>query len=76
MERVPELEFQRPRPDAELSEEDARSRGIRNGDEITLRSNGTSVTLRARLSREMRPGVVRVPEQYAGDLQPAIEVSK
>jgi anaerobic selenocysteine-containing dehydrogenase len=76
VERVPELEFQRPRPDAELSEEDARSRGIRNGDEITLRSNGTSVTLRARLSREVRPGVVRVPEQYAGDLQPAIEVSK
>jgi NADH-quinone oxidoreductase subunit G len=76
VERVPELGFQRPRPDAELSEEDARSRGIRNGDEITLRSNGTSVTLRARLSREVRPGVVRVPEQYAGDLQPAIEVSK
>jgi NADH dehydrogenase/NADH:ubiquinone oxidoreductase subunit G len=76
VERVPELEFQQPQPDAELSEEDARLRGIRNGDEITLRSNGTSVTLRARLSREVRPGVVRVPDEYAGELQPSIEVSK
>ncbi|MDX6400233.1 MAG: hypothetical protein QOF27_839, partial [Gaiellaceae bacterium] len=76
VERVPELEFQRPTPEAELSEQDARSLGIRNGDEVTVRSNGTSVRLRARLSREMRPGVVRVPENYAGDLQAQVEVSK
>jgi NADH-quinone oxidoreductase subunit G len=76
VERVPELAFQRPEPDAELSEEDAQERGIRNGDEITLRSDGTSITLRARLSRELRRGVVRVPEDYAGDLQPSVEVSK
>jgi len=76
VERVPQLEFQRPQPEAELSEQDARSRGIRNGEEITIRSNGTSVTLRARLSRELRPGVVRVPEDFAGDLQPSVEISK
>ena len=63
-------------PEAELSEQDARSRGIRNGEEITIRSNGTSVTLRARLSRELRPGVVRVPEDFASDLQPSVEISK
>jgi NADH-quinone oxidoreductase subunit G len=76
VDRVRELQFQRPQPEAELSEEDARSRGIRNGEEITVRSNGTSVKLRARLSRELRPGVVRVPEDFAGDLQPSVEISK
>ena len=76
VERVRELDFQRPQPEAELSEQDARARGIRNGEEITIRSNGTSVRLRARLSRELRPGVVRVPEDFAGDLQPSVEISK
>jgi NADH-quinone oxidoreductase subunit G len=76
VDRVRELQFQRPQPEAELSEQDARSREIRNGEEITVRSNGTSVKLRARLSRELRPGVVRVPEDFAGDLQPSVEISK
>ena len=76
VERVRELAFQRPQPEAELSEQDARTRGIRNGEEITIRSNGTSVKLRARLSRELRPGVVRVAEDFAGDLQPTVEISK
>ncbi|MGB8004950.1 MAG: molybdopterin dinucleotide binding domain-containing protein, partial [Gaiellaceae bacterium] len=76
VERAPELQFQRAAAEAELSESDARARGIRGGDEITLRSNGTSVTLRARLSRELRAGVVRVPEEFAGELQPNVEVSK
>jgi len=73
---VRELDFQRPQPEAELSEQDARSRGIRNGEEITIRSNGTSVRLRARLSSELRPGVVRVSEDFAGDLKPTVEISK
>ena len=74
VERIPELQFQRPRPEIELAEADARSRSIRGGDEITIRSNGTSVRLRARLSRELRAGVLRVPEEYAGDLQPTVEI--
>src|SRR4029077_15161061 len=69
VERVRELEFQRPQPEAELSEQDANSRGIRNGEEVTIRSDGTSGRLRARLIRELRPGVVRVPEEFAGDMQ-------
>ncbi|HEU5277572.1 MAG TPA: molybdopterin-dependent oxidoreductase [Gaiellaceae bacterium] len=76
VERVPELEFQRAQPEVELSEKDARALGVRGGEEIVVRSNGTSVKLRARLSRELRSGVVRVPEEYAGDLQPTVEVSK
>ena len=76
VERVRELDFQRPQLEVELSEQDGRARGIRNGEEITIRSNGTSVALRARLSRELRPGVVRVPENFAGDLKPTVEISK
>jgi NADH-quinone oxidoreductase subunit G len=76
VERVPELQFQRPLPEVELPEQDARERGIRNGDEVAIRSNGTTVTLRARLSGELRSGVIRIAEDYAGDLQPQVEISK
>jgi NADH-quinone oxidoreductase subunit G len=76
VERVRELEFQRPLPEVELFEADARERGIRNGDEVTISSNGTSVTLRARLSDELRPGVVRISEEFAGNLQPGVEVTR
>ena len=75
VERTPELQFQRPRPEVELSEEDARARNIRPGDEVTVRSNGTSVTLRAQLSRDLHPGVVRIAEEHAGDLPPNVELS-
>jgi NADH-quinone oxidoreductase subunit G len=76
VERVRELDFQRPQPEAELSMEDARSLGVQNGEEITIRSNGTSVRLRARLSRELRPGVVRISEGFAEDLKPTVEISR
>jgi len=76
VERTPELQFQRPQPEVEVSEDDARTHGIRPGDEVTLRSNGTSVTLRARLSRELRPGVVRIADEHAGDLQPTVELTR
>jgi NADH dehydrogenase/NADH:ubiquinone oxidoreductase subunit G len=75
VERTPELHFQRPHAEVELSEEDARARDIRPGDEVTVRSNGTSVTLRARLNRDLRAGVVRIAEEHAGDLQPTVELS-
>ncbi len=76
VERVSELQFQRPEPEVELSEQDARRRKIANGDEVTVSSNGTSVTLRARLSKDLRAGVVRIAEDHAGDLQPRVEVAK
>jgi predicted molibdopterin-dependent oxidoreductase YjgC len=76
VERIPELQFQRPGAEVELSEQDARSRGIGNGDEVTVRSNGTSVTLRARVSRELRDGIVRIAEENAAELQAAVEISK
>jgi NADH dehydrogenase/NADH:ubiquinone oxidoreductase subunit G len=76
VERVPELQFQRPLAEVQLAERDAHERGIRNGDDVTVRSNGTSVTLRARLTRELRTGVVRIADEHAGDLQPSVEVAK
>ena len=43
---------------------------------MSVRSNGTSVSLRARVTRELRSGVVRIADEHAGDLQPSVEVSK
>jgi anaerobic selenocysteine-containing dehydrogenase len=74
VERVPELEFQRASPEVQLTAEDAHARGIRNGDTVTVSSNGTSLSLRARITPELRTGVIRVPDEHAGDLQPSVEV--
>jgi len=76
VERTPELRFQRPEPEVELSEHDASARSIHSGDEVTVRSNGTSVTLRARIDRELRAGVVRIADEHAGDLLAAVELAK
>ncbi|MFL5918579.1 MAG: molybdopterin-dependent oxidoreductase [Gaiellaceae bacterium] len=75
VERTPQLQFQRPQAEVELSQHDAIDRRIRSGDEVTVRSNGTSVTLRARISGDLRAGVVRIPDEFAGDLQPSVELS-
>jgi NADH-quinone oxidoreductase subunit G len=75
VERTPELQFQRPLPEVEISQHDATDKRIRPGDEVTVRSNGTSVTLRARISEDVRAGVVRIADEHAGDLQPSVELS-
>jgi predicted molibdopterin-dependent oxidoreductase YjgC len=76
VERVPELQFQRPAAEIELSADDARTRGIATGDDVAVQSNGTSKTLRARLNRALAAGVVRIAEEHAADLREAVEVSK
>ncbi|HLE99964.1 MAG TPA: molybdopterin-dependent oxidoreductase [Gaiellaceae bacterium] len=76
VERVPELAFQRPEPEVELSAADAERRGIASGDPVLVRSNGTSVELRARVSHRLVDGVARVTEEHAGDLHAAVEVVK
>ena len=43
---------------------------------VLVRSNGTSVELRARVNRKLLEGVVRVAEEHAGDLHPEVEVTK
>jgi anaerobic selenocysteine-containing dehydrogenase len=76
VERVPELQFHRPEPEVELSPADAERRGIATGDAVLVRSNGTSVELRARVTRALVEGVARVAEEHAGELHPAVEVVK
>jgi NADH-quinone oxidoreductase subunit G len=76
VERVPELQFQRPAAEVELAQEDAERRQIAAGDVVSVRSNGTSIELRARISRKLAAGTVRVAEEHAGELHRDVEVVK
>jgi NADH-quinone oxidoreductase subunit G len=76
VERVPELQFQRPGPEIELSRQDADTRGVADGDTVNVSHNGTSLRLRARVSRDLSEGVVRIPTEHAGDLGVRVEVAK
>jgi NADH-quinone oxidoreductase subunit G len=75
VERVPELHFQRPPPEIELSPDDAQRLGVQRGQPVAVSSNGTSVELRAVFNRRLKPGVARVAEDHAGDLHPTVEVT-
>ena len=76
VERVPQLAFLRPDGEIELSAIDAGRRGISSGDSVLVRSNGTSVQLRARVDRALIEGVARIAEEHAGDLYASVEVAK
>ena len=75
VERTPELQFQRPTGELQLSRADADARKIRNGQAVTVSSNGTSVELRARIARDLAAGVVRIAQDDAADLHATVEVS-
>jgi NADH dehydrogenase/NADH:ubiquinone oxidoreductase subunit G len=75
VERTPELHFQRPGDEIQIAPADAEARGVRNGATVTVSSNGTSLQLRARITRELAPGIVRIARDHAGDLHAAVEVT-
>jgi NADH-quinone oxidoreductase subunit G len=75
VERVSELQFQRPQAVAEIAAEDARSRGIANGERMTLSAAGHTVTLQARVNKKLRAGVVRVAQEHAGGLQGFVDIA-
>ncbi len=76
VERVEKFRFQRPDGLVDLARDDAHRLGVRDGDEVTVRTNGTSATLRARVRRNLRNGVVLVPEGSADELVPGtVEVT-
>jgi anaerobic selenocysteine-containing dehydrogenase len=75
VERIPQLQFQRPVAEVELAHVDARERGIGPGDPVRVSSNGTSVTLSARLNRRLLPGVVRIASEHAGGLADTVEIA-
>ncbi len=76
VERIAELQFQRPQRELELAAPDAEKRQIATGDTVLVRSNGASVELRARINRKLVAGVVRIADEHAADLHPTVEVVK
>ena len=76
VERVPELQFQRPEPVIELAAGDAERRQIESGQSVSVRSNGTVLSLRASINRALAAGTVRIAEEHAADLHLEVEVVK
>jgi len=76
VERIAELQFQRPEPELALAPEEAARRQIADGDVVSARSNGTSVALRARIDGSLAAGVARIAAEHTGDLHRDIEVLK
>ncbi len=76
VDRVAELQFQRLGAELELSAADAARRAIATGDVVDVRSDGTSIELRARINRALVEGVARVADEHAGDLHQMVEVIK
>ena len=76
VERVPELQFQRPAAEVEIAYDDAQTLGIANGDAVSVSSNGTSRELRARVSRRLRSGVARLAMDHADGLGDRVQVSR
>jgi hypothetical protein len=46
------------------------------GDEVEVRSNGTTVSLRARVNKRLVAGVVRIADEHARGLHAIVEVTK
>jgi NADH-quinone oxidoreductase subunit G len=74
VERVPQLQFQRPLAEIELARADADERGIASGDAVSVSSNGTSVELTARVNRRLRAGVARIAEEHSSDLGDRVSI--
>ena len=72
----PTLRSALQRAASSLARADAQARKIAEGDMVKVSSNGTSVTLRARIARDVPPGAVRIPRDDAVGLHELVEVSK
>ena len=76
VERVPQLQFQRPAAEVELAHDDATAREIVPGETVRVSSNGTSKVLSATLSRKLRSGVVRIAAEHAEGLADRVQVER
>jgi NADH-quinone oxidoreductase subunit G len=76
IERVPQLAFQRPLAEIELSALDARKHGAWTGDAVSVASNGTARTLTVKVNRRLMEGVARIAADHAADLGETIEVTR
>ena len=75
VERVTELQFQRPPAEVALARADARANGIATGDTVELSQNGHTLRLRARLSDEVRRGVALIADQHAAGLSGTVSLA-
>jgi NADH-quinone oxidoreductase subunit G len=75
VERVSELQFQRPQAEVTLNRDDAQRHGVKQGDLVRLSHNGSSLELRARLSKSVRPGVALVAREHAQGLSGAVTLA-
>jgi NADH dehydrogenase/NADH:ubiquinone oxidoreductase subunit G len=69
VERVDAFDFQRPADQVDLSRADAQRLGVRDGDAVDVRTNGTSAKLRARVRKTLSEGVVLLPEDAHAELK-------
>jgi NADH-quinone oxidoreductase subunit G len=76
VERVAELQFQRPQPEVEISAEDAGWRNLQTGDHVTVGSNGSAITLPVRVNRRLRKGIARVALEHAEGLGGIVELTR
>jgi predicted molibdopterin-dependent oxidoreductase YjgC len=76
VERVDELQFQRPEPVIELAAYDAEIRHIASGDTVVVQSNGTSIELRAQIDKRLVNGTVRAAAEHVRGLDGTVEVRK
>jgi anaerobic selenocysteine-containing dehydrogenase len=60
----------------ELAPDDADRRQLVGGETVDVRSNGTSIRLRASINRALATGTVRIAEEHARDLHRDVEVVK
>ena len=74
VERIKELEFQRPAAEVELAWEDAEARDIATGEIVSVQSNGTRRELRAQVNRRLVSGVVRIAEDHAVGLEAPLSI--
>jgi predicted molibdopterin-dependent oxidoreductase YjgC len=74
VERVAELQFQRPAAEIELSPDDAARLSLEPGRPVSVRSNGASLELRARVNDRLAVGVARVAAEHAEGLGTHVEV--
>jgi NADH-quinone oxidoreductase subunit G len=75
VERVSELQFQRPRAEITLNRAQAEQKGIRTGDLVTVSQNGTSLQLRAKLSSSARPDVALVAMEHSNGLSGSVHLT-
>jgi len=64
---IPQLRQMLPEPLVEINPSDAKPRGIKSGDMVTVSSARGSIKLKADVTDTILPGVVMIPHQWPGE---------